>query len=454
MELTFNTHGNEKQKEAVRIWNDHETTVFAYGGSKMSGKTYLGCSLISGDALIYPDTAYFIARKSLNDLRKFTKQSMLEVLRNMQVREDYYKFDAKDNFFHFYNDSYIYLLEGRYRPEDPDFYRYGSLNMTRGMLEEGGEFTTKAFTNLFATVGRKNNDKYNLHPKLIITCNPSKNFLYPEFYKKHKEGKLEGHKKFIQALPTDNKKMTRQYYQHLLNELKGTDKERLLFGNWEYGKEETELIDGYEDILNLFDAFYIAPDFKGGYLVTDLSRKGRDRYLLVHVTGNPDSGVCIRFLDDKVIANAKQIEKDIRLYRTAFAVKPENVISDADGLGQYLGDYLEGLTEFHGQAKAENPDRYTDIKSQCGYFLANLVNSNLLRIIAQDSEQEERIKIELPYLRAKLIDTDASKLELIKKPDIKALLGHSPDYLDVLIMSMLPFVRPKTVYRGIIDVGY
>jgi len=46
MTVTFNTHGNEKQKSAARAWIDSGITDIVYGGGKGGGKTFLGCSLI------------------------------------------------------------------------------------------------------------------------------------------------------------------------------------------------------------------------------------------------------------------------------------------------------------------------------------------------------------------------------------------------------------------------
>lgn len=449
--LTFDTRGNDRQKEAARLWADSTTSTFVYGGSKNSGKSFLLCSLLVADALTYPDTEYFIARRKLNDLRKFTKASVLEVLRAYGVPTKQFKFDGMDNHFEFFHpgglSSYIRFVEAKYRPEDPDFDRFGSMNMTRGAIEEAGEITYDAYSKLTATVGRKNNNRYNLAPKVLLTCNPSKNFLYTEFYQPAKSGTLPPYHAFVQALPTDNKTMTPEYYQLLDRTLRGADRERLLFGNWDFQRDERELIEKFEYMQDTFTAEYITPEFTGGALVTDLARKGRDRYLLVHVTGKPDTGVCIRFLQDRIKSDLSDVEKEIKLYETAHRVLRRNVISDADGIGQYLEDYTKGLTEFHGNAKPYDV-RFKDLKSECGYKLAGLINAGMLRIVTTDKKQTERIKTELPYLRAKLIDTDASKLEIMKKPDIKALLGHSPDYLDVLIMSMLPYIRPEHVGMG------
>ena len=68
-----------------------------YGGSKNSGKSYLGCSVIGSSALIYPETHYFIARKKLNDLRKYTTPSMYEVFQHWNINPEYYKFNGDKN---------------------------------------------------------------------------------------------------------------------------------------------------------------------------------------------------------------------------------------------------------------------------------------------------------------------------------------------------------------------
>ena len=131
MTLNFNSQGNDKQREAYGYWADDITTNLTYGGGKGGGKSYLGCALIGGDALMYPNTHYFIARKTLNDLRKFTRPSMQEVMENWGISNRYYKFNGQDNFFEFYNDSKIFLLEAKYMPSDPLYQRFGSMQMTR-----------------------------------------------------------------------------------------------------------------------------------------------------------------------------------------------------------------------------------------------------------------------------------------------------------------------------------
>ena len=177
MIIEFDAHGNDKQLQAAAAWIDPNVFDIVYGGSKGSGKSFLGCSLVGGDALIYPETHYFVARKKLNDLRKFTLPSFFEAFEMLGVSEKYFRYNGQDNFIQFYNGSKIYFLEAKFLPSDPTFARFGSMQFTRGWIEEAGEFEEDAKNNLFAAVGRWKNDKYNLTRKLLQTCNPDANVL-------------------------------------------------------------------------------------------------------------------------------------------------------------------------------------------------------------------------------------------------------------------------------------
>lgn len=173
--LIFDTHGNDKQKAAWRAWLNPDVTDIIYGGAKGTGKSYLGCAAIFSDALTYPGTHYFIARKTGADLTKFTIPSINEVLTDMEVPQSMYKFNGQDNFYTCHNGSRVYLLAAKYLPSDPEYQRFGSMQMTRGWIEEAGEFETDAKRNLQISIGRWKNDLYNLTGKLLQTCNPSKN---------------------------------------------------------------------------------------------------------------------------------------------------------------------------------------------------------------------------------------------------------------------------------------
>jgi len=60
MIIKFDCRGNDKQFEASKHWIDNSIIDIVYGGSKGSGKSCLGTSLICGDALIYPGTPFLL----------------------------------------------------------------------------------------------------------------------------------------------------------------------------------------------------------------------------------------------------------------------------------------------------------------------------------------------------------------------------------------------------------
>ncbi|MCL1933491.1 MAG: terminase family protein [Candidatus Azobacteroides sp.] len=432
--LEFNTYGNEKQKQVCRLWIDDTVTDIVYGGSKGSGKSYLGCSLIFGDALTYPETFYFIARKQLIDLRKYTIPTVYEVLRNWGINSNYHNYKGNDNYFELNNGSRVYLLDARYMPTDPLYQRFGSMQMTRGWIEEAGEFNLEAKSNLQASIGRWKNDTYKLAPKLLQTCNPAKNYLYGDYYKKFKEGNLESWKRFVQALPNDNKKLPDGYLLNLERTFSRTQKERLLLGNWEYD-DDPELLVDYDSVCDCFTNNHVS-EVGRKCISADLAMKGRDRF----VAGSWRGSVC-RIATDKTFSPAKEIETDLRKLMDKDGVGRSMTIADSDGLGQYLESYINGIKEFHGGATAFDKDLYANLKSECAYKLAEKINNRDLNIICTE-KQREIIKEELMVLKSDNGITDTQKKRIISKEVMKQILGHSPDYLDMLIMGMYFFLAP------------
>ena len=143
--LQFDTKGNEKQKEVARLWLDDSVTDILYAGTKGAGKSYLGCSLIGGDALTYPETFYFIARKTAADLVRYTIPSIYEVFTHWGITKNYYHFNGQYNFFELYNKSRIYLIDAKYNPSDPMYERFGSMQITSRLLSVDGRMTSTSW---------------------------------------------------------------------------------------------------------------------------------------------------------------------------------------------------------------------------------------------------------------------------------------------------------------------
>lgn len=447
MKLTFDTKGNEKQKECARAWIDPNISDIAYGGSKGSAKSFTGCSLIFGDAFIYPETHYFIARKKLNDLRKFTIPSIYEVFELWGVTPDYYKYNGQDNYFELYNRSKVFLLDAKYLPSDPLYMRFGSMQNTRGWIEEAGEFDLEAKNNLMASIGRWKNDEYNLPGKLLQTCNPAKNYLYKDYYKKKKEGTLEPYKTFIQALPTDNKMLDKGYLENLNRTLSENQKQRLLYGNWEYDDDPAVLCN-YENIINLFSNDF---DSLSGdkYITCDVARLGSDK--IVIGLWNGWRVKIFTFSKKRITESYELVEK----LRRDNGISINNVLADEDGVGGGLVDML-GCKGFVNNSRALEveglQENYENLQSQCAFRLAERINNNGMFIESNDSKEQEDIIEELEQLKQKNVDSDGRK-GIVPKDIIKSIIGRSPDYRDMLLMRMYFDINPTKKRQRPISFG-
>lgn len=441
MILEFDTNGNDKQKEVARLWIDDSVSDIAYGGSKGSGKSFLGCSLIFADALTYDGTFYFIARKALNDIRKFTIPSIYEVFGKWGLDNRYYKYNGQDSYFELFNGSRVYLLDAKELPSDPLFQRFGSMQMTRGWIEEAGEFAEAAKNNLAASIGRWKNDYYGLKGKLLQTCNPSKNYLYREYYKKHKSGELESWKRFVQALPTDNKMLPEGYIENLRRILSANEKERLLFGNWEYDDDPATLIE-YDRILDCFTNDFVE---KGERVITaDIARFGSDKTVI-----GVWEGYRVKLFSYHGLSVDKVAEK-IREYQRRFQVPNSNTIADEDGVGGGVVDILKCKGFVNNARPLPNPvthkdENYANLKSQCYFRLAERINSNGVYVDCGDVKIKADLIQELEYVKQYNMDKDGKK-QVLPKEKIKEAIGRSPDYADTLMMREFFDLTPKKTW--------
>lgn len=441
MEILFKTK-NQKQIEAAEYWVDSETEEILYGGAKGGGKTFLGCTLIFGDALIYPETHYFIARKELNDLRKHTVPSIHEVFKKWGLDiNKYASFNGQDNVFNIHNGSKVFLLSCNNVPSDPMFERFGSMQMTRGWIEEAGEIEEPAKANLWLSVGRWKNDVYKLKKKLLMTANPKKGFLKREFVDPFKKGLMPYGRKYVQAFATDNSYLPEDYIRSLKNEKDNVRRQRLWEGNWDYDEDQDSLI-SYDALIDTFSNTIVKDNQK--YLTVDVARFGEDSTRFTFWDG------LAAYRNDK--RQKQSISETIQQIKDFAAIEKipfSNILVDEDGVGGGVVDGLPGIRGFVANSsplptsaevrtrfsKIENefiPKRnFGNLKSQCGFKLAELINEH--KITFQLPELRDIIVEELTAsLRHKDPSSDG-KLQLKPKDEVKISLGRSPDVADTFI---------------------
>lgn len=430
-----------KQQMALDVLNDSTTTELLFGGAAGGAKSFLGCGWLVINCYRYPGSRWLLGRAVLKQLKQSTLLTLFDVLRRWHLRKDRdYFYNAQEGVIKFMpGGSEIYLKDLAWYPSDPDYDSLGSTEYTGAFIDEAAQIREKAKNTVVSRL-RYRLDEFNLKPKLLMTCNPTKNFLYGEFYKASKMGTLPPNKKFIMSRVEDNPFLPKAYIE-TLRTLDKTSQQRLLYGNWEYDDDPSVLVD-FDAITDLFTNIVEGqvpgktvtgvqlPDTRNRYIVCDVARFGEDRTVITVWKGWECVGVFVyRKASTKTVANL------IRQYQTKYNVPSSRVIVDEDGIGGGVKDQLYGINGFIANTRPFKGQNYTNLKSQCAYAFAARANARGIAIRVDNPDIRQSFIEEIEQLKAKDIDKDG-KQAINSKDDMKQALGRSPDFLDCCIMRM------------------
>lgn len=421
-----------KQGVAWIKLNDSLHNFIVFGGGAGGGKSWLGAEWLLFNCLAYPGSKWFIGREELKRLMGSTFITFTKVCAFHKISNNLWKLDGKYNYIQFANGSRIDLLDLKYLPSDPLYERFGSLEYTGGWIEEAGEVDFKAFDVLKSRINRHLNKEFNLKPKLFITCNPKKNWLYYNIYKRWRDKDLPNDTVFIQSLYGDNPHTAEDYGEMLSKISDNATKQRLMFGNWEYDDDPTKLFE-YDKIIDIFTN---EAERGKNYLIIDVAGRGRDKTVLSFWDGLFITKVELR--ENITSHEVDKILTDQKIPRSQCAI-------DEDGVGFGLVNELPGVKGFinNGQpikAKEDRENRienYKNLKAQCWFLLSNLVNNAKIGCYRDIAPKHKELLIEdLEQIKQKDPDKDAP-LQILSKEEIKESLGRSTDIGDTLMMRML-----------------
>lgn len=419
-----------KQKVAFDILLDKETTEVLYGGGAGGGKSYLACVWAIYMSLRYAGVRGLMGRAVLKSLKESTLLTFFEICKTWGLKKDLdYKYNSMEGHIKFSNGSEIYLKDLANYPSDPEFDRLGSTEYSYAFIDEASQVSEKA-KNIVMSRIRYKLDEFSLVPKILIASNPAKNFMYYQFYKPHTKGTLPDYRKFVSSLVTDNPFISEHYIENL-NKLDLISKERLLHGNWEYDNDPAKLMD-YDSIVDIFTNDFVATGEK--YITSDLAMQGRDLFIITSW-----DGLRCKVELTKQKSGGKEIEEDLRRIANKLKVPRSHIVPDSGGLGSYLESYMEGIKPFNGAKSAYNKE-YTNLRSECYFKLAEMINKKELYVDCEDPNIKEQIIEELEQVKRDAVDKDDQKKKIISKDKIKENLGRSPDFADCLMMRMMPLV--------------
>ena len=444
-----------KQEEAVYYLKDNETKELIYGGAAGGGKSALEVLKIIENCQLYEGSRWLLGRSKLKSLKETTLNTFFELTSKLGLSTQYH-YNSQSNVITWNNGSEILLKDLFLYPSDPNFDSLGSLEITGGFIDECNQIVLKAWQIVLSRcryrltdwdihgeltstmevikvnkegvpilwLNSKGEETSGLLPKLTGTCNPSKGWVYKQFYKPNRDGTLPKHRKFIQALPTDNPYLPASYLESLLS-LDANSKERLYYGNWEYDDDPSALID-IDSITDYWGAEHVKAEGKK-YMTIDVARKGKDNtvyrvwhgWKVIHRYAIDKSGL------DVVVDKAKDLQRK-------YNIPLSQVIADEDGVGGGVVDFLR-CKGFVNGSRALNDENFNNLKSQCGFKMAAKIVNREVGEIVTDSAVIGITSEEMEQVKQKDIDKDG-KIALVSKDIVKQNIGRSPDEWDSIMM--------------------
>lgn len=424
-----------KQQHAVYYLKDDITTELIYGGAAGGGKSALGSAWLIECCQSMPQSRWFMGRSKLKTLKETTLNTFFEISAKLAVSNQF-KYNDQSSTINWRNGAQILLKDFFFYPSDPEFDSLGSLEVTGGFIDECGQVVKKGWQTAKSRI-RYKLDEFDRLPKLLGTCNPSKTWVYKDFYSPAKKKELLKHRSFIQALPTDNPHLPPSYLESLL-QMDKASRERLYYGNWEYDDDPATLID-YQKLVDIWTNTFVEGGQK--HITADIARFGKDKTVI---------GIWNGWRLEKIVVLVKcsltESADVIKRLAHENSVPLSNIVADEDGVGGGVVDILGCNGFVNNSSPMENPetgekDNFNNLKSQCYFKLAEKINKSEV-FVATDSHSDT-LQEELEQVKQYNMDKD-SKRQIVPKDKVKEILGHSPDFSDMMAMrSYFEFKKPR-----------
>lgn len=457
-------------RQEVAIWylNRPEITEVLYGGAAGGAKTTLGCLRLMECAEKFPGSRWLMGRSHMKSLKETTKASFDDLVSSFG-KSKFFRWKEQGGYYECANGSEILLKDLKFYPSDPQYSGLGSLEITGAFIDEANQVRSRAknlvksrcryklkewdvFGNELSKFKVVERNKFGvatmwenlrgqrtrgLTPKVLMSCNPDMGFVYDEFYEPYKKKHLLPYRAFIPSLPKDNPHLPDSYIE-ALEQMEESDRQRLLYGNWEYTDNPDWLISDYSKVQNLLDNPNACE--RGRCITCDAARFGKDKAVILVWQG-------WKVIDFKVWDKSKvtEIAEDIKQLRFKYGIHLSDIVVDDNGVGGGVVDIV-GCEGFVNNARPFLVDgiiqNYDHLKSQCGFYLADMINDGYVGVSSSIiSSVFDQIKKELQALKKQ--PSDDGKLKLIQKKDMKVILnGESPNFLDTMIMRSYFEFRP------------
>jgi phage terminase large subunit len=446
---------SETQSLSFDILDDPQYVDVLFGGSAGGAKSFFVCMWAVMQCRNYKGIAIGLGRKSLKSLRQTTLVTLLtKVHPIMGVRETDFKFNGQDNYIEYVNGSKIILIDMAHAPTDPDYDRFGSLELTHVIVEEVGEAIKKPVDVLSSRRNRMLNKEYGIVGKLVMTCNPTQNFIRQEYYKPYDDqgrGRMqkwpngeviipgtkerkESYRAFVRSSVYDNPFIDDNYIE-TLKKLPTQERKRLLDGDWNYADDNDSL---FKNVLMDRSTAYDIPmsDNFDKFIGVDVADKGNDDTIATLIENGVITHQKKLIIPDMTPEEMKDTDKPISYLYALELIKfaqqngftanqAKRIAIEGNGVGVGMRDQMRRSGWFISLYEATSKTR-----SQAYYDFYQDMDAGEVRML--HGLDDGLLRQELAAHTYELIDLIPV---VIKKDKLKLILGHSPDRADSAMIA-------------------
>lgn len=454
------------QKKILDLFEDHTLTELLCGGSGGGSKTFGMCLACVLNCRTCPGTSNYIFRRTATSLNETTKKTLLTEVHPALgvIPERDFVIKEMGTKIIYSNGSTITFMKLDFKPSDPDFASLGSLLVDNAFIDEAGELPMVQIKDAIASrIGRgKYSQEHKLPGKLVLSCNPSQNFLRKEYYDPYESlgggrfqkwpngytyinnEKVPAYKGFLRFGASDNPFLSKAYIERL-RALPTKERKRLLDGNWDYNDDNDSLFPGEcfkkSIILVKPEPAFIETENRG-ILINGIPKIERteqfSKVIGVDVADSGKDKTVVSLIDQDTLIDIRPLEIDrnsdmpiARMYADAliqYAIRqgftPEyadRIGIEENGVGQALCAMMETLGWRINRCTATGKSR-----SENYYQLYLDMDSCAVKLYGE-MEAYETLKTQL---MAHTVKFDSGKPIVCPKEQVKRSIGSSPDYAD------------------------
>jgi hypothetical protein len=223
---TITIRPTPKQIQAYKACN--ENNIVLYGGAIRGGKSYFLVLYAFTLAFKYPRSRWLFIRESLPTLKRTLLVTFNEFLQNgfSQYIKDFNQQTLTVNLTN--GSQFIFMAEGY--DTDKELNRFRGLEINGAFIDEANEIQEVTFDKILERSGSWFHSE-NCPTKIVMTANPTYNWLKSRFYDKWEKNELPNGVAYISAKIFDNPYIPKTYLDNL-KMLPRYQYEVFVEGNW------------------------------------------------------------------------------------------------------------------------------------------------------------------------------------------------------------------------------